>query len=667
MTDGVSASTLETEYGRASSQYPVTTTDQKASGGISTDGSVRLERAMMKDQSGVLLHSSQSIPHSGSGDETGSPFAQPELYPTSSHTLPDHNLTLTSQLSANHHRNNSAYSANASVIDIYGADSILEISPMKEQETTPLANTNILDSLNLDEEDTTEEVIVPNRMSKMTSPERSISTSSILQPGSVRSSVLEGDPRRLLSVYPKTVENAKEILLSEFDMYGFKKETSLHVITRDQYDSWFKNYSEYLINRQKKWDLLMKSNGLSVRNGKIPTRFPPKSDKVKKMIRRGVPPEWRGNAWFFYAGGYEKLNKHTGVYARVIEDTKGLNNKDTEVIERDLNRTFPDNILFNDMIVTKLSKGSNASIPNPDPVGDTPMIQSLRRVLVAFSYYQPQIGYCQSLNFLAGMLLLFMEEEKAFWMLVILTERIIPNVHSKDLEGVHTDQGVLMLTVKEYIPSLWSILGRSYNGEMLEKDKILTRLPPVTLVTSSWFMSLFVGILPVESTLRIWDILWYEGSKTIFRVSLTVCKMCLEDPEFQRTGSTSSMGAETEQIELFQFLQNYPKSLLDPNEVVDKCFKKIGGFGFGSISQDEINHCRDFVSKQRAKMKDRKLSSLNAELTDEERSMLMASSNFDNEIHDVYGFHRSIMSGVVWNRNISSKMKKKFSRKHISE
>ena len=29
-----------------------------------------------------------------------------------------------------------------------------------------------------------------------------------------------------------------------------------------------------------------------------PTRFPPRSDKVKKMIRRGIPPEWRGNAWF---------------------------------------------------------------------------------------------------------------------------------------------------------------------------------------------------------------------------------------------------------------------------------------------------------------------------------------------------------------------------------
>ena len=26
-------------------------------------------------------------------------------------------------------------------------------------------------------------------------------------------------------------------------------------------------------------------------NNNIPTRFPPRSDKVKKMIRRGIPPE----------------------------------------------------------------------------------------------------------------------------------------------------------------------------------------------------------------------------------------------------------------------------------------------------------------------------------------------------------------------------------------
>jgi hypothetical protein len=401
---------------------------------------------------------------------------------------------------------------------------------------------------------------------------------------------------------------------------------------------------------------------------KVPTRFPPKSDKVKKMIRRGIPPEWRGQAWFFYAGGYEKLNKNSGIYQQIVRDTQEVTSKDTEVIERDLHRTFPDNIYFNSNLL-RMQNG-DVNVENSTPIVDqrapeTPMIKALRRVLVAFAHYQPQIGYCQSLNFLAGLLLLFMDEERAFWMLVILTERIIPKVHSANLEGVHTDQGVLMLCVKEYIPSLWSILGKNFDGVTLSEDKILTRLPPVTLVTSSWFMSVFVGVLPIESVLRVWDILWYEGSKSIFRISLTILNMCLEKEEFDRTTKKNQNDTtipEMEQIELFQFIQNYPKTILDPNELTDNCFKKIGGYGFGSLSQDEINNCREFVSKQRAKLTNKKSSGIATELTKEERESLVDTLG-DESIHDVYGFHRGIMSGVVWNRNISSRMKMKFTRK----
>ncbi|CAK7898856.1 GTPase-activating protein GYP3 [[Candida] anglica] len=445
--------------------------------------------------------------------------------------------------------------------------------------------------------------------------------------------------------------NSETILKSKFDRYGFKKVSSQVNYSNDEYNDWFVGYTKYSSVIKKKWTLLLKSNGLKSSTSP-PTRFPPKSDKVKKLIRKGIPPEWRGNAWFFYAGGYERLNKHTGVYERIVKDTTGIHNKDTEVIERDLNRTFPDNIYFN-----KSLQGSNTT--NED-ILEASTITSLRRVLTAFAHYQPQIGYCQSLNFLVGLLLLFMSEERAFWMLVILTERIIPKVHSANLEGVHIDQGVLMLCIKEYIPHLWSILGKNFEGEQLSEDKILTRLPPITLVTSSWFMSVFIG-LPIETTLRIWDILWYEGSKTLFRVSLTISKMCLENPEFQVSRQNSN--SEVEQIELFQFMQNFPKTILDPNILVDHCFKKIGGYGFGSLSQDEINQCREFVSKQRAKLNNKKHTALTAEMSDDERRALETAGAFDGDIHDVYGFHRSIMSGVVWNKNISNIMKKKFTKK----
>ena len=44
-------------------------------------------------------------------------------------------------------------------------------------------------------------------------------------------------------------------------------------------------------------------------------------------------------------------------------------------------------------------------------------IGPLRRVLVAFSWDNTSIGYCQSMNFVCAIFLLFMEEEEAFWYL----------------------------------------------------------------------------------------------------------------------------------------------------------------------------------------------------------------------------------------------------------
>jgi Rab-GTPase-TBC domain len=43
---------------------------------------------------------------------------------------------------------------------------------------------------------------------------------------------------------------------------------------------------------------------------------------------------------------------------------------------------------------------------------------ALRRVLCAYSYYDREVGYCQGMNFIAGMFITIMTEEEAFWMLV---------------------------------------------------------------------------------------------------------------------------------------------------------------------------------------------------------------------------------------------------------
>jgi len=64
---------------------------------------------------------------------------------------------------------------------------------------------------------------------------------------------------------------------------------------------------------------------------------------------------------------------------------------------------------------------------------------SLRRILSAFAWWQPPIGYCQSMNFLAAILLFFMEEQLAFWMLHCTIQLLPPHYYSTRLVGIKAD------------------------------------------------------------------------------------------------------------------------------------------------------------------------------------------------------------------------------------
>ena len=131
-----------------------------------------------------------------------------------------------------------------------------------------------------------------------------------------------------------------------------------------------------------------------------------------------------------------------------------------------------------------------------------PRLCALQRVLLAFSVHSPTIGYCQSLNFLAGFFLLSVEdEEEAFWILEKTVNDIYPErMFDDSMDGSAIDQMVLMQLVYEKMPAVWNRLSNKRCFWECVQD-----LPPVTLVTNHWFMTLFLNILPVETVARIWD------------------------------------------------------------------------------------------------------------------------------------------------------------------
>ncbi|TGJ76826.1 hypothetical protein E0Z10_g10815 [Xylaria hypoxylon] len=380
----------------------------------------------------------------------------------------------------------------------------------------------------------------------------------------------------------------------ERDRYGFKK--SNQYITCEEYDKWDGGYSKYLVRRRKKWNVLLKENGLMTDS---PNRFPPRSAKTKRFVRKGIPPDWRGAAWFYYAGGPAIVAKHAGLYGELLECE--VTEVDGEAIERDLHRTFPDNIRFRSSAVPSATAEDKSSVrdsqqtvttstaKNAAQPGETAMISSLRRVLYAFSIYNPRIGYCQSLNFLAGLLLLFVEsEEQAFWLLNIITRVYLPGTHEMSLEGANVDLGVLMSSIRDTMPNVWAKIGGELDGTDVVRPKsrrhrpraeLTTRLPPITLCMTAWFMSCFIGTLPIESTLRVWDIFFYEGSKTLFRIALTIFK--LGESEIKTVGDP---------MEIFQVVQTIPRKMIDANGLMEACYKRRNGFGH--LSQETIEQKR---------------------------------------------------------------------------
>ena len=398
------------------------------------------------------------------------------------------------------------------------------------------------------------------------------------------------------------------------DRYGFKKASQ--AITRDQYDAWNQEYSIYLARRRRKWTTYLKDSALMTDR---PIRFPSPCTKTKRFVRKGIPPDWRGAAWFYYAGGPAILAKHSGLYEKLLG--KQAKQIDVEAVERDLHRTFPDNIQFKPSAgagsqtserASQSTTTTENSIPGPPPTaGEPPIISSLRRVLHAFSIYNPRIGYCQSLNFLAGLLLLFVEtEEQCFWLLNVITIIYLPGTHDMSLEGSKVDLGVLMTELRDTMPAVWDKIGGDLEGpppnsrpstsksvrrpmapilrRREQQPRLSTeRLPPITLCMTAWFMSCFIGTLPIETTLRVWDVFFYEGSKTLFRTALAILK-----------SGESEIKAVKDPMETFGVVQALPRRMLDANVLMEACFKRRNGFSH--LSQDVIDERRE-ERRQRAK------------------------------------------------------------------
>jgi hypothetical protein len=78
-------------------------------------------------------------------------------------------------------------------------------------------------------------------------------------------------------------------------------------------------------------------------------------------------------------------------------------------------------------------------------------LSSLRNVLLAYASHNPRVGYCQSMNFVAAVLLLVVDEETAFACLATVVERVLQGHFADDMAMSLVDGSVLrgLLSAKD--------------------------------------------------------------------------------------------------------------------------------------------------------------------------------------------------------------------------
>ncbi|KAG7247440.1 hypothetical protein CRUP_011837, partial [Coryphaenoides rupestris] len=171
-------------------------------------------------------------------------------------------------------------------------------------------------------------------------------------------------------------------------------------------------------------------------------------------------------------------------------------------------------------------------------------------------------------------LLLFLEEEDALWMMCALIEDLLPpSYFSSTLLGVQTDQRVLRQLIVQYLPAL---------DRLLQEHDI-----ELSLITLHWFLTSFASVVDIRLLLRIWDLLFYQGSLVLFQVTLGMLK--IKEEELVSSENSAS---------IFNTLSDLPSQLRDGPAVLGEAMRLAGSLGQDTLDAHRHKHLAYILNEQ---------------------------------------------------------------------
>ena len=257
------------------------------------------------------------------------------------------------------------------------------------------------------------------------------------------------------------------------DPYGFPK-----FYSQETEDNMKEKLEKYEQDCEKRWDDYINSIG---GYGFFDIHDP----RVKELVRGGISRKHRPMVWSASCDVIKRVDENPDLYYSLLQKESKIPHKIITTIDVDVPRTFPGSTVF-----TR---------------------EELRNVLVAFAVHNPGIGYCQSLSFIAAILISVVGELPAFYMLDTIVTSLLPKeYYTPGMQDFQTDLKVIELLCEERTPVLYSHT-ISINFQWI-------------LVIGGWLLSMYANTLPIPTVFRIYDAFLFEGQKVLFRVAIAIMR-----------------------------------------------------------------------------------------------------------------------------------------------